>query len=358
MQGGIFLVLIDIYGKIEPRIISSKLGVGICNLSFDWITGLQADLYEEVLIYNHFLEFCTNQDDDNDLKYKKYDLDQIVESMEWQEEGKSSMQIIAEHLIEIQVIDFDKSMLQLKNRHMDSPTCEPQYTRKFIEFCSNVQSSNKAQKVIPSKIPFSIYNSDDLNAKPLILQFVKLKSLSNLSSDISVKEYTDASISSLEYIGNLIDRFISSDEDFWLLDYIISSMFSDKELNAYHIFKVMTLIEMLIVNPRSNGITQGEIEKKLPQFLSDRIEVSKRTLFSELMRKLRNKIGHGDFKAVNKLLENYRQIFMNEFWFDEYEYSIENWTYINICIQLDYALNEILWLMLSDKPKLLSIQKG
>ena len=102
----------------------------------------------------------------------------------------------------------------------------------------------------------------------------------------------------------------------------------------------------------------GEIERKLPRFLSEHIEISKRTLFSEIMRKLRNKIGHGDFKAVQQLLEQYRQSFMENFWFDEYEYSIENWVYGDICLRLDEAFNEILWLMLSDNAQLLRIQKS
>ena len=74
------------------------------------------------------------------------------------------------------------------------------------------------------------------------------------------------------------------------------------------------------------------------------------------MRKLRNKIGHGDFEAVQQLLDQYRNSFMQDFWYDEFEYSIENWTYGNICINLDSALNEILWLMLSDRAQLASVQ--
>ena len=76
------------------------------------------------------------------------------------------------------------------------------------------------------------------------------------------------------------------------------------------------------------------------------------------MRKLRNKIAHGDFEAVKQLLEQYRQVFMQNFWFDEIEYSIENWTYGNICLRLDEVLYEILWLMLYDKSKLFEIQMG
>ena len=84
--------------------------------------------------------------------------------------------------------------------------------------------------------------------------------------------------------------------------------------------------------------------------------VEERALFSEIVRKLRNKIGHGDFEAVQQLLDQYRNSFMQNFRYDEFEYSIENWTYGNICINLDSALNEILWLMLSDRAQLASVQ--
>ena len=49
------MVLLDVYGKISPTIISKKLGVGICNPSPDWVDGLQDDFREEILIHNHFI---------------------------------------------------------------------------------------------------------------------------------------------------------------------------------------------------------------------------------------------------------------------------------------------------------------
>lgn len=106
---------------------------------------------------------------------------------------------------------------------------------------------------------------------------------------------------------------------------ILNALFSDVQYNAYHIFKIMSLIEMLIINPKGNG-------------------------------KMVGKIAHGDFEAVKQLLKQYRQVFMQDFWFDEIEYSIENWTYGDICLNLDKTLYEILWLMLYDKSRLIAIQ--
>jgi hypothetical protein len=85
---------------------------------------------------------------------ERYNLENIVGQLGWQEDGKTDIQIIAEHLIEIQVLNFDNSLLQMNNNHLDSPTCEPQYPRKFLDLCCMVQSSQSAQKVIPKQIAF------------------------------------------------------------------------------------------------------------------------------------------------------------------------------------------------------------
>lgn len=352
----ICLILLNMYGKIEPTIISKKLGIGICNPAPDWVNGLQDDFKEEILIHRHNIESFKKSGYDVSWATGRYELDNIVEQLGWQENEKTPMQIIAEHCIEIQVTDFDKSLLQMKNEHLDSPTCEPQYSKKFINFCCDIQSATTAKKVIPRQIPFAVYDSDSHRTKPLIINFLQSMLKPHPLYKITVEEYRIGGIESLKYIGKLIDDFLVEEDDFWLLDYIINAIFFDSEHDAYHIFKTMSLIEMLIINPKGNGKTAGEIETKLPQFLPDFIPAKDKPLFAEIMRKLRNKIGHGDFKAVQNLLEQYRQSFMQNFWYDEFEYSIENWTYGNICLNLDQALREVLWLMISDKNALKALQ--
>lgn len=348
------MVLINIYGKIQPMIISKKLGVGICNPNSDWVRGFCDDFDEEILIHNHNTKTFLKDGFDIKMFEGRYNLSQIAKVLGWQDEGKSVEQTIAEHLIEIQVTDFENSLLQKNNEHLDSSTCEPQYTSKFINFCSIVQSSEGAQKTVYGQIPFVTYDSDNLNQKPLVLNYLEAMSKRNTC----INTYTNSCINTLQQLGGLIDGFLSEDEDFWLLDYIINAVNDNQRSGAYHIFKVMSLIELLIINPNGNGRTVGEMERKLPQFLPITINTSQKELFSTIMRKLRNKIGHGDFMAIQQLLEEYRNSFMQNFWYDEFEYSIENWTYGNICLHLDKALSNILWLMLFDKQKLLNIQQN
>ena len=254
----------NMYGKIPETIISKKLGIGICNPAPDWVEGLQDDFEEELLIHEHEISSFKKSGYDTAWASDRYNLEKIVFQLGWQEEGKTSMQIIAEHLIEIQVLDFDNSLLQMKNDHLDSPTCEPQYPRKFLNLCCKIQSSQSAQTVIPNQIPFSTYNSDDFQQKPLILNFLGAMLHPHPNYPISIPDYTAGGIKSLEYIGSLIDNFLVTDKDFWLFDYIVNAVFNDESHDAYHIFKVMSLIEMLIITPKGNGKTVGELERKLP----------------------------------------------------------------------------------------------
>ncbi|MBZ9690965.1 hypothetical protein [Clostridium sp. M14] len=348
------MILINIYGKIKPMMISKKLGVGICNPDSGWVKGFLDDFDEEILICNHNMKNFKKRGFDIKKLEGRYNLSKIAKVFGGQEEGKSVEQTIAEHLIEIQVVDFENSLLQKNNEHLDSPTCEPQYTGKFINFCSVVLSSNEAQKNIQGQVPIVTYDSDDFGQKPLILNYLEATSKINMS----INTYTNSCINALQQVGKLIDDFLSTDRDFWLLEYVVNATYDKQQSDAYHIFKVMSLIEMLIINPRKNVRTVGEMERKLPQFLSMIEDISQKELFSTIVRKLRNKIGHGDFMGVQQLLEEYRNCFMQNFWYDEFEHSIENWTYRNICLHLDQALSNILWLMLFDKEKLLNIQQN
>ncbi|GJM72662.1 hypothetical protein HMSSN036_48780 [Paenibacillus macerans] len=243
-------------------------------------------------------------------------------------------------------LDFENSYLQLKNNTMDSPTCEVLFPRKFINFCNIIQYAAGAKDDLNNRIPFSIYSSDELNAKPRILNYFRAM----IKHEFDLEIYKNECISSLVRIGSLIDDFLQGEEDFWMLDYIINSMYHDRDYDAYHIFKVMSLIEMLIINPLRNGRTVGELERKLPQFLKeDQVEDAKKASFVEIMRKLRNKIAHGDYRGIQQLLERYRNEFMVNYEYDEFEYSIENWIYLNICCRLDEILSEIVWKLITNK---------
>ncbi len=80
--------------------------------------------------------------------------------------------------------------------------------------------------------------------------------------------------------------------------------------------------------------------------------------FCTIVKKLRNKITHGDYLAVQKLLEEYRNIYKKNFLRDEFEYSVESWTINSIYLSLKGALSEILFELFGDKSKFLRFQKS
>ncbi len=345
------MVLINIYDKIKPIMISEKLGVGICNPSSDWIDGFCDEFEEEMLIYKHDIEVWKKFKFNNLNRNEKYNLSEVISGLGWQKKDKSDKKIIAEHLIEIQVINFENSYLVKKNEYMNSPTCETQYTKKFIRFCSFVTENR--EKSLGGQVPFVTYDSNNLKEKPLILNY-----LQGLSKGIiDLKTYTKRSIKVLKHLGKLIDDFIVKDDDFWLFDYILNALNEDNVTSAYHIFKVMSLIEMLIGNTDTR-YTTVDVKNKLPQFISWDLEENEKRIFSDIVGDLRNSIAHGNFKRVQDLLKNYRKYFMKNFDYDEFEYSIENWTYVSICIELDKVLSNILWLMINDKQKMFNIKNS
>ncbi|MFE4711905.1 hypothetical protein ACFRAM_13610 [Paenibacillus sp. NPDC056722] len=349
------MILLNVYGKIEPLIISRKLGIEVSNLPNDWVLGFQDDLAEEILLREQNIRVW-GKTNISSMGITNYKPSELVKAANWSVDSGvhvSDLQIIAENLIGIQMLDLDNSYMRLKNEMMDSPSCETSYPYMFIKFCCTIQNAFSAKNILHQRIPFCTYSSDEFNSKPLILNFLS----ATMNYDSNTEKYKKECISSLIKVGAIVDNFLESEEDFWMFDYIINSMFFDQKYNAYHIFKVMSLIEMLIINPNGTGKTVGELESKLPQFLTGiRVEDTKRTIFAEIMRKLRNKIAHGDFKAVQQLLERYRTEFMGNYDYDEFEYSIENWTYLSICCALDEILSEIIWQLITNKSKIRSIQ--
>lgn len=350
------MILINLYGKIEPIILSEKLGVGISNLHDDWLIGIVDDLKEEMLLRDYYLE-TSKKYNFGDFIIRQHEPKKIVVDAFWADvldEGVDYyLQEIANNLVQLEVLEFEKSLLQLKNCHLYSPTCEVQYPLKFIRFCHILTESSVARNHCNTNIPLMTYNPDKFNSKPLILNYVS----SMVTKQNELNAYNDKAIQSMKYVGNLVDNFLESDRDFWIFDYIINAIDESEDYNAYYLFKIMSLIEMLIINPNGNGKTHGELEKKLPRFLQNQlIDNENSELFCKIARKLRNKIAHGDFVEFQNLLEEYRTNFMKNFWYDEFEYSVESWTINSICLSLKSALSEILFEFFSNKEEFIRFQ--
>ncbi|THF84412.1 hypothetical protein [Cohnella fermenti] len=188
------MIILNMYGKIEPVIISTKLGVGISNPPNDWVSGLQDDIMEEILIHEHNFKTWVRMGFRH-LTFQKYDPTALVKKTNWNlttSRNKSDLHVIAQNLIGINVLDFENSYLRLKNDTMDSPTCEVSYPQKFIDFCNMIQNAPSARNVLNHKIPFSTYSSDELNSKPRILCFLRAM----LKHDFNLENYKKECIAS------------------------------------------------------------------------------------------------------------------------------------------------------------------
>jgi hypothetical protein len=348
------MVLLRLYGEIEETIISKELAIKICNLSNEVeIRELQQAIENECCLREHLLE-----------ENKKWGIsckgiealnpDDLVKKLGWNEAGVPSYKIIAEHVIEIQAIDCDESELRNKNECTCNPSCEMEYAERFMHFCKELKFSRP--------FPGILYTSNDyIGDKPHILDYMKydLEHKGN-ESDSELK----LSIQELVKIGADIDRFLQDSrgnrslEDFWLFDYIVDAlMYLNRRGTAYHIFKLMSLIEMLIIKPNGSGKTVGQMETKLPLFLpKEMVPETKCIEFSTMMRRLRNKIAHGNVSEVLRILQEYRDMFpasrcdnrsASYLYIDEY--SVDTKTYFDIGYILECALSRILQLMIRDK---------
>ena len=100
----ILLVLLNLFGKIDPTTISTKLGIGLCNPDYCLEKDLKSNLEEEFLLYNFICHREKNSDIKTNYDFEPFTVQEMIRQLGWHEDDKSQIQIIAEHLIEIQEI--------------------------------------------------------------------------------------------------------------------------------------------------------------------------------------------------------------------------------------------------------------
>lgn len=337
------MIVVNIFGEIVPIVISKKLGIILSNLPQDWKEGLIETMEEEI----HHREYDVKKYNDF-INIEPYDAQKIVEHKNFSGilvlRSKDYLKEIANNLICISVEDFENSMLQKKNPYIDSPTCEIEFAEKWIklyEFLS--RNDHNGRDWMPSTCMYS-------SEKSLFEQTYVLRTIyAEMSFDIKMDPvvFNQRKINGLIDFGKMIDSFLEKEENFYMLDYILTAIADDSDYNAYHLFKNYSLIEMIIGKEDFNDPIK--FDEKLALFIElGRCENNeKKKLFAKIIRQIRNKIAHGDFLGVRKKLEEYAAHFMRNYHFDYFEYSRENWIYLNICCELDRILTDILWKLLS-----------
>lgn len=347
------MIILNMYGKISSICVSNKLKIYISNLPREldnnWNQELVEDMLQEIKERKIFAEKHGNDLPSYDLKkicIETFGLRNLSDNLSELE----YLQIIADNLICI-YFDYeyeDMPFFDWTTNCFDGRLCEEDYSEKFMNFLHFIV--RKDEKFKPGEIshfPSYIYTTNRDREYHFLLGALNGKFCCNLETYIK----------SLQYWGKLIDNFLVNQNDYLQLDYLINSVHKDNEYNSYHLFKVFSLCEMLLVKNSNNG-KSIEFDKKLSRFLSAEYTENKKSELAQMIRQMRNKIGHGDFLRLNELIEKYAKRFMDDhFNYDYTEYSRLNWIYLHLCCELNDALARILFLLLTDRKEFEKIKQ-
>lgn len=153
--------------------------------------------------------------------------------------------------------------------------------------------------------------------------------------------------------GRLIDNFLQTDNDYYQLDFLCNAIFDESKCDTYQYMKLFSLCQMFLENKR-----ESELDEKLPFFLDERIDFKTRKQMAQQLRRIRNKIAHGDFKHFNNEIEKYAQKFLDgKLYYDYTEYSRQNWVLLSICCTLKDALALIIYYLLFKREDLDYLKK-
>lgn len=339
------MVVIDVYGKIEKILISDKLKLYISNVPDDWKEEIIEDMVEEIRqqkvdIKNNVRRYGKS----NDKKYTISYLRKIIKTNieDYPTDDLDSIENCIECLVDNMVCIFfdynysDMPFFDWTTNCFDGRLCEEDYAEKVVYFINFVNDN------ISNSINLNIvYSSNsDLLVKSRILLNLSFRIRSGHNDWKSKDEY----IINVQKMGARIDDILNTDNDYYKLDYIMNGIYQDNNYNQNHYLKSFSLLELALLKPSQET---GEIDKLLVPFL-DNIYGEDSEDVVILLRQMRNKIGHGDFKGFNNKSEIFAQKFMKDYQFDYTEYSRLNWILLHTCGLLDDLLREVLFYQLKN----------
>ncbi|MFB9974725.1 hypothetical protein ACFFJF_12470 [Allobacillus sp. GCM10007489] len=321
--------MLDIYGKIERTIISKKLKLYIDNLPDDWKEGIKEDIFEEI----HRIEFKRNEEI---IKYGKtytnaFDYTTAKRTVERTIEETNNYPLntledcidcIVENMICIE-FDYEYSDMPFfdwTTNCFDGRFCEEDYSEKIIKLF-NFMNPGKHDRT-----HFNIvYSSNDeyLSIFPKITSALSFR----IRSEFKGFRTKEEAICDLRKCCKCLDSFLQTEDDYYKLDYIVEAINKNDDYKHYHFLKVFTILEMLLLHKKQET---KEIDKYIiPIIKSIYSDESKQATI--LLRQMRNKIGHGDFKGFNKKANEFADKYMKSFQFDYSEYSHLNWILLHTC---------------------------
>lgn len=339
------MLVLNCYGKTDRICVSRKLGMYLSNLpdsdENNWKDYLKKQLKltkDADTLYKNYLETRYSRGL-FELYHKVFPNKEVPEKFaetHYEELAGMMICVTSDYVYE------DMPLGGWDTNCFDGRFCEDDYAEKIIDFMNFLNSSNLLNKEekFPDPVPQWIYSSNH----------DALGNYRMFWGGECVEEYIKPMI---EW-GSLFDAFLDSRERYLQFDYLINAIYKDAEYNEYHLSKDYSLCQLFLEKK-----WEGELDTKLQKFLPIDMSDNERKECAVLLRKLRNKIAHGDFLAFEDKIEEYATKFLDgKFAFDYSEYSRKNWTVFNVCCLLDDVLRKIIYMMFYDYKTLESIKNS
>ena len=351
--GRIYMVILNIMGKIEPICISHKLKLYISNLPNSEINNWNAHLVEEMetalklfaaqseIHEKHFGKSTAR--DIRTIAKKKFPHLDVSEMSEHE-----CIQYIADEMICL-YFDYEYNDMPVgdwTSNCFDGRLCEGDYADKVAYFIHLIckQEIHDMYPSIPAIAPYRIYFSDDNN---------EINNYRFIFNGTTAAEHL---LKNLKEFGRLLDNFLVDENDFYFLDYLCSELYQISETHfvANHCQKLYSLCEFFL--EKTSDI---ELDEKLPPFINKRYSLSDRKKIATIARQVRNKVSHGDFSKFRDKIEEYASDIMekNGYWFDYSEYSRQNWAIMNLSFNLLDAIKNLTAAIFTEKDRILQIKK-
>ncbi len=338
------MVVLNFYGQIPQICISEKLGLYLSNLPNEERNEWQDELSNELcLVQNANRIYQENLGTNYPCGiYKLYknvfpgkNLPTVFEKKHYDELASNMIHLYFDYSYD------DMPLGGWDTNCFEGRLCEEDYAEKIIDLI-NFLSYHYDDRIItfPKPSPQWTYSSnhDEIDHHRIF------------HGGEPASEY----IRSLQEWGNLFDTFLQNKNDYLLFDYLAGSIHKDNEYNEYHLMKSYSLCQLFLEKEH-----ESELDIKLPFFLRHQFASDdERKECACLLRKLRNKIAHGDFVSFEKCVEDYAVRFMDgKFDFDYSEYSRKNWTVQHICCLLDEVIRQLIHMLFYDRSKLNQLKK-
>lgn len=338
-EDGECMVVLNIYGKIEPICISEKLKLYVKNLPCEEHDNWQDYIRNQLLESMKMREIRLGRYERKDDKVIRNLYSKLVSSdINAEIEADKLCYAMATNMVCL-CLDYDYEDMPMgdwQTNCFDGRFCEEDYAEKIVDFMQFVSDSGYD---FPKPVPQWIYSSN--YDEPNIFRI--------FWSGEDVENY----IAALKEWGKLFDKLLQEKKDYLWFGFIVNAIHKDNEYNEYHLLKAYSLCQLFLEKDK-----EMELDTKLQWFINDNYSSDEKACLTEQLRKMRNKLAHGDFTAFENEAETFAKNHMDgRFCFDYTEYSRKNWVISHVCCLLDDIVKTLIGMMFFDKKQLVDLKK-